>query len=101
MHGTRQRIGPERELSQLATLRQTNARKIISRRFACPRAADWTIRAPVKQCILLLTHFKLLDEDGHGQFGQQRDRQFEAVVRMKLQFRQQIARFKWSQGSNP
>jgi hypothetical protein len=49
----------------------------------------------------LLTHFKLLDEDGHGQFGQQRDRQFEAVVRMKLQFRQQIARFKWSQGSNP
>ncbi len=36
-----QRIGPERELSQLAALRQTKARKIISSRFACPRAADW------------------------------------------------------------
>jgi hypothetical protein len=49
----------------------------------------------------LLPSFELAYEDGHGQFGQQRDRQFEAVVRMKLQFRQQIARFKWSQGSNP
>jgi hypothetical protein len=49
----------------------------------------------------LLPSFELAYEDGHGQSGQQRNRQLEAVVRMELQFRQQVARFKWLQSSNP
>ena len=38
----------------------------------------------------LIVGLEMFDEDGHGETRQQRDRQLEAVVRMELQFRQQV-----------
>ena len=39
---------------------------------------------------MILAGFKLADDDGHGQPGDQGDGQFEPVVRMELQFGKQI-----------